>query len=46
MTRGLSRKESIRLLVKGFLNEVSDEIKNISVKKFIQEKLDNQLYEY
>ena len=45
MTRGLNRKESIKLLVNGFLNEVIDSIKNNSLKNFIQEKLEDQLYE-
>ena len=46
MTRGLSRKESIKLLVNGFLNEVIDEIKSTSIKKFILEKLKGQIYEH
>jgi len=45
MTRGLNRKESIKLLVNGFLNEVIDSIKSNSLKDFIQEKLEDQLYE-
>ena len=43
MTRGLSKKESTKLLVNGFLNEVADSIKSESIKKFIKIKLDNQL---
>ena len=46
MTRGLTRKESIKLLVNGFLNEVIDEIKSTSIKKFILEKLEDQIYEH
>ena len=45
MTRGLSRKESIKLLINGFLNEVIDSIKSNSLKKFIHKKLEDQLYE-
>ena len=45
MTRGLSRKESIKLLVNGFLNEVIDSIKSNSLKNFIHKKLEDQLYE-
>ena len=45
MTRGLSRKESIKLLVNGFLNEVIDSIKSNSLKNFIHKKLEEQLYE-
>ncbi len=43
MTRGLSKKESTKLLVNGFLNEVADSIKSESIKNFIKIKLDNQL---
>ena len=43
MTRGLSKKESTKLLVNGFLNEVTDSIKSESIKNFIKTKLENQL---
>ena len=43
MTRGLSREDSIRLLVKGFLNDVVEYIKNPSIKKFIENKLEQQI---
>ena len=46
MTRGLNRKESVRLLVDGFLSEVAEMIKSNSVKKFVQSKLKEQIYEY
>ncbi len=47
MTRGLSEKESIKLLVNGFLNEVVDLIKSNSIRNFIKTKLENQfLNEY
>ena len=46
MTRGLNRKESVRLLVDGFLSEVVEMIKSNSVKKFVQSKLKEQIYEY
>ncbi len=46
MTRGLSRKESVKLLVNGFLNEIVDLIKNNSIKKFIQSKIENQIHGY
>ena len=45
MTRGLNRKESVRLLVDGFLSEVAEMIKSNSVKKFVQSKLKEQIYE-
>ena len=46
MTRGLSRQESVKLLVNGFLNEVTDAIKSMSLKKFILDKLKDQIYEH
>jgi len=46
MSRGLSRKESIKLLIDGFLNEVIDMIKSNSVKKFVKSKLQRQIHGY
>ena len=46
MTRGLSREESTKLLIKGFLNDVVDLIKSPVIKKFIENKLEGQLNEY
>ena len=46
MTRGLSKKESVELLVNGFLSEVIDSIKSNSIKNFIKSKLEDQLNEY
>jgi Fe-S cluster assembly protein SufD len=46
MTRGLSKQESVKLLVNGFLNEVTDAIKSTSLKKFILTKLKEQVYEH
>ena len=43
MTRGLSKKESTKLLVNGFLNEVTESIKSNSIKNFIKNKLEEQL---
>ena len=43
MTRGLSKNESTKLLVNGFLNEVTDSIKSSSIRNFIKTKLDKQL---
>ena len=43
MTRGLSRKDSTKLLVKGFLNDVIEFIKNPSIKKFIESELEQQI---
>ena len=46
MSRGLSRKESVRLLINGFLNEVIDMIKSNSIKKFVKSKLEGQIHGY
>ena len=46
MTRGLSRKDSTKLLIKGFLNEVIEFIKNPSIKKFIETKLEQRINEH
>tara|TARA_B100000029_G_scaffold315998_1_gene308368 strand:+ start:466 stop:1716 length:1251 start_codon:yes stop_codon:yes gene_type:complete len=43
MTRGLSRKDSIQLLIKGFLNEIIEFIKSSSIKKFVEGKLEDQI---
>ena len=43
MTRGLSQKESTKLLVNGFLNEIADSIKSNSIRNFIKNKLETQL---
>ena len=43
MTRGLSKKESTKLLVNGFLNEVVDSIKSNSIRNFIKTKLEAQI---
>ena len=46
MTRGLNRKDSTSLLIKGFLNEIVEFIKNPLIKKFIESKLENQINEH
>ena len=46
MTRGLTREDSIKLLIKGFLNDVVEFIKSSSVKKFVENKLEEQLNGY
>ncbi len=46
MTRGLSREDSTKLLVKGFLNDVVDFIKSPSIKKFVETKLEEQVHGY
>ena len=46
MTRGLTREDSSKLLIKGFLNEIVDYIKSPSIKKFIESKLEDQINGY
>ncbi len=46
MSRGLDRKESIKLLINGFLSEIIQEIKSNSIKDFVISKLGVQLHEY
>ena len=43
MTRGLSRNDSTKLLIKGFLNDVIEFIKSPSIKKFIESELEQQI---
>jgi Fe-S cluster assembly protein SufD len=43
MTRGLNRKDSTKLLIKGFLCDIIEFIKNPAVKKFVESKLDQQV---
>ena len=46
MTRGLSKKQAIQLLVNGFLNEIIGDIKSNSVRKFIENKIEIQIHGY
>ena len=46
MTRGLSRKDSTKLLIKGFLSDVIEFIKNPKIKKFIESILEKQINEH
>ena len=46
MTRGLSKKESTKLLINAFLNEIIETLKSKSIKEFLQNKLNKQIYEY
>ena len=46
MTRGLSREDSTKLLIKGFLSDVIEFIKSPSIKKFVEEKLEVQINEH
>ena len=43
MTRGISEKDAVKLLIKGFLSEVLDSITNIELKAFLENNLENQI---
>ena len=44
MTRGIPRKNALELLTKAFLNETTNSISNLDIKKFIENKLEGQIY--
>ncbi len=44
MSRGISKSESIKMLVSGFLNEITDLIKSDTIRSFVKGKLERQLY--
>ena len=46
MTRGLSRENSARLLIKGFLSDIVEFIKSPSIRKFVENKLEEQINGY
>tara|TARA_Y100000590_G_scaffold81654_1_gene90826 strand:+ start:1158 stop:2408 length:1251 start_codon:yes stop_codon:yes gene_type:complete len=46
MTRGLSREDSTKLLIKGFLNDIVEFIKSPKIKKFVESKLEEQVDGY
>ncbi len=46
MTRGLSKNESVKLLINGFLSEIIGSIKSKAIKDFIEKKLYGQVYEH
>ena len=46
MTRGLSKKQAVQLLVNGFLNEIIGDIKSNSVRKFVENKIEVQIHGY
>ena len=43
MTRGLPKKEAIKLIVKGFLNDVVLEITDLNIKKLIEDHLEENI---
>ena len=46
MTRGLTKKEAIQLLINGFLNEIIGEIKSPTIRKFVENKIELQIHGY
>ena len=46
MTRGLTKKEAIQLLINGFLNEIISEIKSSTIRKFVENKIEFQIHGY
>ncbi len=46
MTRGLTKQEALLLLINGFLNEITSEIKSDTIKKFVEKKLEFQINGY
>ena len=44
MTRGLSKKDSVKLLIKGFLNEITEMIKSNSIRNFVANRLEGQIH--
>ena len=46
MTRGLTKKEATQLLINGFLKEIISEIKSDTIRKFVENKLEFQVYGY
>ena len=43
MTRGISKKEAVKLLINGFLNEVLEKITNNELKIFLEKILERQI---
>jgi Fe-S cluster assembly protein SufD len=43
MTRGLPKKEAIKLIIKGFLNDVVLEITDLNIKKLIEDHLEENI---
>jgi Fe-S cluster assembly scaffold protein SufB len=43
MTRGISKKEAVKLLINGFLNEALEKITNNELKIFLEKILERQI---
>ena len=46
MTRGLTKREAIQLLINGFLHEIVSEIKSPTIRKFVENKIELQIHGY
>ena len=46
MTRGIPKEEAIKLLIKGFLNEILESVDNAEIKIFLEKILEGQIHEY
>ena len=46
MTRGIPKKEAVKLLIKGFLNESLENINNSELKFFLEKILERQINGY
>ena len=46
MSRGLDRKNSIKLIIKGFLSDITEIIKSPTIKKFVNSKLEEHVNEH
>ena len=46
MTRGISEKEALKMLINGFLSEVLEKITDIKLKIFLEENLERQINGY
>ena len=43
MTRGIPKKEAVKLLINGFLNEILEKITNNELKTFLEKTLEKQI---
>ena len=46
MTRGLNKIQAVKLLVNGFLSDITNQIKSDTIRNFIEKKLIEQIDEY
>jgi Fe-S cluster assembly scaffold protein SufB len=46
MTRGIPKKQAVKLLINGFLNEALEGITNSEIKIFLEKILEKQINEH